>query len=202
MTLNPLLNLDVVELRDRLASGAVRAVEYAEACLDRIAALEPEIQAWAYLDGDYVLAQARALDARRQSGMPIGPLHGLPVGLKDVIDTARMPTENGTPLDKGRVPTEDAVLVEKLRAAGAIIMGKTVSTEMAFMCPSKTHIPHTGGIIGRIGGGGCRGDGAVGRGDANRWVGHPAGIVLWCGRVKADLWRDFPYRGLGPVTVA
>ncbi|MFC4235581.1 amidase [Thalassospira xianhensis] len=142
MTLNPLLNLDVVELRDRLASGAVRAVEYAEACLERIAALEPEIQAWAYLDGDYVLAQARALDARRQSGMPIGPLHGLPVGLKDVIDTARMPTENGTPLDKGRVPTEDAVLVEKLRAAGAIIMGKTVSTEMAFMCPSKTRNPH------------------------------------------------------------
>ncbi|WP_417811628.1 amidase [Thalassospira alkalitolerans] len=142
MTLNPLLSLDVVELRDRLASGAVRAVEYAEACLDRIAALEPEIQAWAYLDGDHVIAQARALDARRQSGMPVGPLHGLPVGLKDVIDTAHMPTENGTPLDAGRIPTEDAVIVAKLKAAGAIIMGKTVSTEMAFMQPSKTRNPH------------------------------------------------------------
>ncbi|WP_404424886.1 amidase [Thalassospira australica] len=142
MTVNPLLNLDVVELRDRLASGAVRAVEYAEACLDRIAELEPEIQAWAYLDGEHVLAQARALDTRRQSGMPTGPLHGIPVGLKDVIDTARMPTENGTPLDAGRVPNEDAVIVAKLKAAGAIIMGKTVSTEMAFMHPSKTRNPH------------------------------------------------------------
>ena len=140
--INPLLTLDVIELRDRLASGAVRAVEYVEACLARIAEIEPQVQAWAWLDSDHAIAQARALDARRQSGAPIGPLHGLPVGLKDVIDTARIPTSNGTVLDSGRVPEEDAVLVSRLKAAGAIIMGKTVSTELAFMHPSKTRNPH------------------------------------------------------------
>lgn len=140
--IDPLLTLDVIELRDRLASGAVRAVEYVEACLARIAEVEPQVQAWAWLDGDHALAQARALDMRRQSGAAIGPLHGLPVGLKDVIDTAKIPTANGTPLDAGRVPEEDAVLVSRLKAAGAIIMGKTVSTELAFMHPSKTRNPH------------------------------------------------------------
>jgi aspartyl-tRNA(Asn)/glutamyl-tRNA(Gln) amidotransferase subunit A len=140
--INPLMTLDVVELRDRLASGAVRAVEYVEACLARIAEVEPTVQAWAWLDGDHALAQARALDARRQSGAPIGPLHGLPVGLKDVIDTAKIPTANGTPIDEGRVPDEDAVLVSRLKAAGAIIMGKTASTELAFLHPSKTRNPH------------------------------------------------------------
>jgi aspartyl-tRNA(Asn)/glutamyl-tRNA(Gln) amidotransferase subunit A len=140
--IDPLLTLDVIELRDRLASGAVRAVEYVEACLARIAEVEPQVQAWVWLDGDHALAQARALDMRRQSGAAIGPLHGLPVGLKDVIDTAKIPTANGTPLDAGRVPEEDAVLVSRLKAAGAIIMGKTVSTELAFMHPSKTRNPH------------------------------------------------------------
>lgn len=140
--INPLLNLDVVELRDRLATGAVRAVEYVEACLARIAEVEPRVQAWAWLDGDHAITQARALDSRRLSGAPIGPLHGLPVGLKDVIDTAKIPTANGTPLDDGRVPQDDAALVARLKAAGAIIMGKTVSTELAFTHPSKTRNPH------------------------------------------------------------
>lgn len=138
---NPLLSLGAVELRDRLAAGSVRAVDYVEACLDRIARSEPEVQAWAWLDGDYALTQARALDARRQSGAAIGPLHGLPVALKDVIDTKGVPTENGTPIDAGRVPTEDAFIVARLRAAGAIILGKTVSTECAFMHPGKTRNP-------------------------------------------------------------
>ncbi|MCR4378592.1 MAG: amidase [Rhodospirillales bacterium] len=142
MKVNPLLSLDVVELRDRLASGAVRAVEYAQACLERIAQIEPEVQAWAWLDSDYVFEQARALDAQRQSGAVIGPLHGLPVGLKDIIDTAKVQTENGTVVDAGRVPEADAAIVEKLKAVGAIIMGKTVTTELAFMHPSKTRNPH------------------------------------------------------------
>ncbi|MCC9624434.1 amidase [Thalassospira sp. MA62] len=140
--INPLLTLDVVDLRDRLASGAVRAVEYVEACLARIADIDPDIQAWAWLDGDHALSQARALDKQRQSGAAIGPLHGIPVGLKDVIDTAGIPTGNGTVIDDGRVPDKDAALVARLKAAGAIIMGKTVSTELAFMHPSKTRNPH------------------------------------------------------------
>lgn len=139
---DPLLSLGAVELRDRLARGAVRAVEYAEACLKWIATREPEVQAWAYLDGDDVMAQAQRLDKLRASGAAIGPLHGLPVALKDIIDTARMPTENGTALDKGRVPREDAFVTARLRAAGAIIMGKTVTTELAFLHPGKTRNPH------------------------------------------------------------
>ena len=137
-----LLALGAVELRDRLARGALSAVDLTEACLTRIAVMEPQVQAWAWLDGETALAQARALDAHRQAGRAIGPLHGLPVGLKDVIDTRGIPTQNGTPIDEGRTPTEDATLVARLRAAGAIIMGKTVCTEGAYLHPGKTRNPH------------------------------------------------------------
>lgn len=137
-----LLGLRAVDLRDRLASGALRAVELVEACLHRIEAREPEVQAWTWLDGDHALEQARRLDQWRQSGRPVGPLHGLPVGLKDIIDTKGIPTENGTPIDAGRVPSEDAWIVARLKAAGAIILGKTVTTECAFMHPGKTRNPH------------------------------------------------------------
>lgn len=137
-----LTGLSAIDLRDRMASGALSVVEVVTAHLKRIAETEPELQAWAWLDGDYALAQARDLDARRKSGAAIGPLHGLPVGIKDVIDVARVPCENGTPIDKGRVPEKDAALVARLRAAGAVIVGKTVTTEMAFMQPSKSRNPH------------------------------------------------------------
>ncbi len=137
-----ILGLGAVEMRDRLASGALRAVDLLEACLARIAELEPQVGAWTWLDGDHALKQAKRLDHLRQSGNPIGPLHGLPVGLKDVIDTKGIPTENGTRIDAGRVPDEDAWVVARLRAAGAIILGKTVSTECAFMHPGKTRNPH------------------------------------------------------------
>jgi len=137
-----LLSLDACALRERLASGALRASELAEACITRIEAREPEVQAWAWFDPDFVRHQAKGLDAHRQAGRPIGPLHGLPVALKDIIDTAKIPTENGCALDKGRVPITDAILVERLRAAGAIIMGKTVTTELAFLQSGKTRNPH------------------------------------------------------------
>jgi aspartyl-tRNA(Asn)/glutamyl-tRNA(Gln) amidotransferase subunit A len=139
---SPLLALGAVELRDRLARGALRAVDLAEAYLEQIARREPQVQAWAWLDGEHVLNQARALDAHRASGRAIGPLHGLPVGIKDVFDTVRIPTANGTELDAGRVPTADAFVVQRLKAAGAIIMGKTVSTELAYLAPGKTRNPH------------------------------------------------------------
>src|SRR6056297_4166407 len=104
-----LLALDARTLRDRLASGAVKALDLAEACIARIEAREPDVQAWAWVDPDFARHQARALDAHRQAGRPIGPLHGLPVALKDIIDTAKIPTENGCALDAGRVPVTDAV---------------------------------------------------------------------------------------------
>ncbi|MDO5527918.1 MAG: amidase [Paracoccus sp. (in: a-proteobacteria)] len=133
--------LSTLDLRDRLASGALRAVEVAGALLRRIAEVEPNVQAWAWLDSDYVMAEAQRLDQLRLSGRPIGPLHGMPVGIKDVIDTRGIPTANGTPLDAGRVPREDAAAVERLRAAGALIMGKTETAELAFLHPPRTRNP-------------------------------------------------------------
>ena len=137
-----LLSLDACALRERLASGALSAVELVEACIARIEAREAEVKAWAWFDPDFARHQAKALDAHRQSGRAVGPLHGLPVALKDIIDTARIPTENGCALDKGRVPIKDAAIVERLKAAGAVIMGKTVTTELAFMQAGKTRNPH------------------------------------------------------------
>ena len=138
----PVLSLSALELRDRLASGTLSAVDLVGACLEQIAAREPEVQAWAWLESEHALSQARALDAHRKTGRPIGPLHGLPVALKDIIDTKRIPTENGTAIDAGRIPTADAFIVERLKAAGAIVLGKTVSTELAFLQPGKTRNPH------------------------------------------------------------
>ncbi|ASJ76389.1 amidase [Granulosicoccus antarcticus] len=136
-----LTEITAVELRDRLASGALSAESLAGMYLELIAAREPQVQAWQWLDAEFVLAEARKLDQRRQSGAPIGPLHGLPIAVKDVIDTAGIPTENGTVLDAGRVPADDAELIGRLKAAGALIMGKTVTAELAFLHPGKTRNP-------------------------------------------------------------
>ena len=135
-------SLSAADLRGRLVSGALRAAELTEAYLARIAEAEPGVQAWAWLDGDHAMEQARALDRYRESGRAPGPLHGLPVGIKDIIDTAKIPTSNGCALDAGRVPSHDAFVVERLKAAGAIVMGKTITTELAFMHPGKTRNPH------------------------------------------------------------
>jgi len=139
---DPILTLGAVELRDRLANGALRSVELAQAFLAQIERGEPQVGAWAWIDADHAMRQARALDDHRASGRPIGPLHGLPVGIKDIVDTAGIPTENGTVVDAGRVPVEDAFLVRRLRQAGALVLGKTVTTELAFRGPGRTRNPH------------------------------------------------------------
>ncbi|MEM8553879.1 MAG: amidase [Pseudomonadota bacterium] len=137
-----ILSLDAVTLRDRIATGALTATDLAEAYLAQIAAEEPKVQAWAWHDPGYVRAQAAELDRYRKTGRPLGALHGLPVGLKDVIDTAKIPTQNGCDVDKGRVPLVDAFVVKQLKANGAVILGKTVTTELAFMQPGPTRNPH------------------------------------------------------------
>ena len=85
------------------------------ACLDRIAEREPDVQAWAHLDPDYALAQARARDGELKLGRGAGPLHGVPIGIKDIFDTADFPTENGSPIFTGRRPEKDAACVARLR---------------------------------------------------------------------------------------
>ena len=112
-----------------------------QGCLARIRADEDRVQAWAFVDETRALEQARNVDRVRREGHAIGPLHGLPVGVKDIIDTADMPTEDGTVLHAGRRPADDAVVVERLRSAGAIILGKTVTTELATYAPGKTRNP-------------------------------------------------------------
>ncbi len=129
-------------LRERLASGAMKAVDVAEIYLAQIAAQDAEIKAFAWHDPDFVRAQAKALDGYRQTGRSLGPLHGVPVAIKDIVDTAKIPTENGSKVDAGRVPEHDAFIVSKLKQAGALILGKTVTTEFAFMDPSPTRNPH------------------------------------------------------------
>jgi Asp-tRNA(Asn)/Glu-tRNA(Gln) amidotransferase A subunit family amidase len=137
-----LVTLTATEAAAELARGAISAEDYARACLDRIAAAEGEIRAFAHLDRDHVLTQARALDERRAQGHPVGPLHGVPVAIKDIIDTTDYPTELGSPLGAGRRPWHDATVVSKLRAAGAVIIGKTVTTEFAYYHPGPTRNPH------------------------------------------------------------
>ena len=110
-----------------------------EACLEQIDAREDEVQAWQYLDRDVALAQADACDSTPDRH---GPLHGVPIGVKDIIDTADMPTTCGSPIYDGHRPAADAACVTRLRAAGAVILGKTVSTEFATFQPPKTRNPH------------------------------------------------------------
>ena len=137
-----LTSLGAVEAARRLSAGQTTSEQVVQACLERIEAAEPEVQAWAHLDPDYALEQARARDAARQGGGACGPLHGVPVGIQDIFDTRDLPTENGTVLDAGRQPREDCTVVSLLREAGAVILGKTVTTELAVFHPGKTRNPH------------------------------------------------------------
>jgi Asp-tRNA(Asn)/Glu-tRNA(Gln) amidotransferase A subunit family amidase len=137
-----LWGLSAAQAARLIQDGKITAEELTRACLARIEAREPEVQAWAFLDPDHALAQARAADAWRLEGRPTGPLHGVPVGVKDIFDTADMPTENGSVLHAGRTPSRDAAVVARLRAAGAVILGKTVTTEFATYTPGKTRNPH------------------------------------------------------------
>ncbi len=115
-------------------------VDYTTALLNGIERKNTDIQAWAHLSREQALEQATAVE-RHNSRRSHMPLYGIPVGVKDIIDTAGMPTENGTPLDAGRRPQADAAVIKLLRSAGAVIMGKTVTTELAFLSPSRTRNP-------------------------------------------------------------
>jgi len=144
---SPLHELTALEAASAIKTGQVTAVAYTSALLSRIQAQENEIQAWQHLDPQKALEQAAQLDAR--CDLPNLLLPGTAVGVKDIIDTKDLSTENGTVLDAGRRPTADAAVVSLLREAGAVIMGKTVTTELAYMQPSRTrnprHLEHSPG---------------------------------------------------------
>lgn len=125
-----------------IRDGRLSSAELVEDCVKRIDETDGDIGAWAFLDRDHAMRQAGAADDHRAQGKPVGPLHGVPVGIKDIFDTADMPTEFGSKLWVGRTPRRDAAAVARLRAAGAVILGKTVTTEYAYFNPGKTRNPH------------------------------------------------------------
>ncbi len=182
------------EIAAAIAAGETTALTETEAALARIEARDGKVHAWRWLDGEVSRAEARAIDAA-----PVkGPLAGAGVGLKDIIDTKDWPTENGVDTDKGRQPTENATAVTRLRAAGAVVLGKTVTTECAFMHPRETVNPHD---PERSPGGSSMGSGAaVGGGMAPLALGsQTVGSVLrpasFCGA-----WAMKPSWGLIPRT--
>ena len=137
-----LTTLTAIEAAELIAAGELGAEQYVGACLDRIAVVDDKVQAFVHLDPKDALGQARALDERRRNGKPLGPLHGVPVAIKDIFDTADYKTECGSPLLKGRQPLRDCAVVTRLREAGAVIIGKTVTTEFAYFHPGPTRNPH------------------------------------------------------------
>lgn len=137
-----LVELTATEAAGKIACGEISSEEYTRALVAQVGTIEDKVQAFQHFDPEHAIAQAKERDAYRANGNAVGPLHGVPVGIKDCIDTSDFPTENGSALFSGRRPYRDATVVAKLRAAGAVIFGKTVTTEFAFYHPGKTKNPH------------------------------------------------------------
>ncbi len=134
--------LSLAEAVEEIRAGRVTSVELVADCFERVGEVEAKVQAWEFLDKDHAMRQAEAADTHRQHGRALGPLHGVPIGVKDVFDTGDMPTELGSPVWAGRTPRRDAAVVARLRSAGAVVMGKTVTTEYAYYHPGRTTNPH------------------------------------------------------------
>ena len=136
--MDELNGLSARDAAQAIAAGEISSEQLTRACLDRVRLREADVRAWAHIDADAALAEARARDGEA----PRGPLHGVPVGFKDIIATADMPTACGSPIYQGHRPAADAAAVALVRAAGGIVLGKTVTTEFAFIEPGKTRNPH------------------------------------------------------------
>ena len=196
--------LTAIEAAERIADGDMSAEDYIGACLERIAAVDGKVHAFVHLDPNEALRQARALDERRRNGQPIGPLHGVPVAIKDIFDTADYPTECGSPLLKGRQPMRDCTAVARLRAAGAVIIGKTVTTEFAYFhagadAQSARSRTHARRLVLRLGGGCGRRHGAAGGRLADQRLGDPTGGFLRRLRLQADPRHHLAPRRADPV---
>src|SRR2546429_9664752 len=123
MDLSNLHALAATDAARLIREGVIASEQYVAACLARVRETDARIEAWAFLDPDHALGQARAADQWRLSGQPIGPLHGVPIAVKDIIDTADMPTENGSPLHAGRTPSRPAAARPHPPAPRAPTMG-------------------------------------------------------------------------------
>lgn len=137
-TSEALYRIPAIELADLLRTNECSAQEVTESCLARIAEVEPMVRAFVEVDGAGALRRARGLDAKA----PAGPLHGIPIAVKETIDVAGLKCTFGTEVHQSRVPSHDAIVVQRLRAAGAVIIGTTVSTEYAIARAGPTTNPH------------------------------------------------------------
>ena len=124
----------------KIAEGDLTAAGWLRALLDRIESCEPALEAWSHLDRAGALAAAAAVDRKLGAGRPVGPLAGAPLGVKDLIDVAGLPCEAGSALFAGRVAARDATAVARLRAAGALVLGKTVTCELGTNQPSAAFV--------------------------------------------------------------
>ncbi|MEQ1612888.1 MAG: amidase [Hyphomicrobiaceae bacterium] len=158
MDVDALQRLTATTAAELIASGQISSEELVSACLARISTRDGEVKAWAHVDPELALLRARAADNHRRSGRGLGALHGVPIGIKDIIDTADQPTENGSAAFIGRRPEQDAACVAALKAAGAIILGKTITTELATSTPSITRNPRN---LGHTPGGSSAGSAAA-----------------------------------------
>lgn len=131
----------IAAIHEQLKTGQTTSAQLVEQCFAQINELEPKINAWVVLDKENALQQARKSDEQLAAGQLVGPLHGIPLGIKDIIDVAGLPTRAGSPLLPETAVASDAPVVKKLREAGAVILGKTVTTQFAFFDPPKTVNP-------------------------------------------------------------
>ncbi len=146
------------QLGCELRSRQGRVADLVETCLQAIAQCEPSLHAWVLVDAEGARAQAQQLDRELSAGKPRGPLHGIPIGVKDLYDVAGWPTRAGSPLTSDRPAEADAPLVAALRQAGAILLGKTVTTEWAWIDPPETRNPRN---LGHTPGGSSSGSAAA-----------------------------------------
>ena len=151
-------SLSAYELSLKLKSGEISSIDLCKSYINRIKKFEKDVKAWQFFDEKLLLEKAEEADDYRKSGKPLGPLHGMPIAIKDIIGTYDMPTECGTVFRKKKSSSQDSEIVNLLKNAGAIVMGKTVTCELAYIHPSKTRNPHD---YSRTPGGSSSGSAAV-----------------------------------------
>ncbi len=137
-----LLNLTALDLVTKMKKGEISSEKLVKNYIDQIKTKDKEVEAWEFFDEELAISQAKKLDVDRQAGKVQGDLHGVPVGIKDIFDTEDMPTLDGSEAHKKNPSLSDCTVVSKLKQAGAVIMGKTVTAELAYLTPGKTKNPH------------------------------------------------------------
>ena len=137
-----IFSLSLEQLAAKIKDAQLSSVEVCEKYIERINKFEKDVKAWAHFDKKVLLEKAAEADEHRKSGKPVGSLHGVPIAVKDIIGTVDMPTECGTIIRKGKSYSQNAEIIDLLHSSGAIVMGKTATSELAYLGPSSTTNPH------------------------------------------------------------